>query len=80
MDWTGAPILASGTIPVARDGTYTTPSTPIMSLGCYTFTEDLPPTTAGLGASQLGCHFGPRGERNVGLGARRAGCTTWIDV
>ena len=55
-DWTGAPLLDSSAsyapLDVTADGTYTTPSTALTQVGCYSYTEDLPATTAGIEATQ----------------------------
>ena len=51
VDWTGAPVLDQGTLTVTGDGSYVTGTTPLTSLGCYSYTEALPATTAGFGAS-----------------------------
>jgi hypothetical protein len=49
--WAGQPILATGTITVTGDGTYTTPSTSLDGPGCYTFYEQLSGTAQGASAS-----------------------------
>ncbi|WP_345637848.1 hypothetical protein [Rugosimonospora acidiphila] len=40
-DFAGAPVLASGTLPVTGDGPYAVPDTAVASAGCYSFTDTL---------------------------------------
>jgi len=51
VTWAGQPTLASGTITVTGDGTYTTPSTNLVGPGCYTFFEQLNGTAEAVPAS-----------------------------
>ena len=45
VDWTTAPTFDSGTLPVTKDGQYTTASsTKLAAPGCYTFIDALPAT------------------------------------
>ncbi len=61
VGWSGAPVVASGTLAVPSDGTYETPGTVISGAGCYTFEERLAGTAiddpatsaAGLAAETL---------------------------
>jgi hypothetical protein len=41
VNWTGAPVAATGTIAVTGDGKYTTPATTLTASGCYSFGEQL---------------------------------------
>jgi hypothetical protein len=41
VNWAGAPVVATGTIPVAADGHYVTPSSSLTSAGCYSYDEEL---------------------------------------
>jgi hypothetical protein len=46
-DWTGAPVLDSGTAATTGDGTVTTGPVTVTAVGCYSWTDALTPTTAG---------------------------------
>jgi hypothetical protein len=41
VDWTGAAIVDEGTLDITGDGTYTTPSTTVDEVGCYSYTGSL---------------------------------------
>lgn len=57
LDWSGSPLLASGTIPVLDDGDYDTPAAAPRGAGCYGWTATIDgddfsgPVTSPLGAS-----------------------------
>jgi uncharacterized repeat protein (TIGR01451 family) len=51
VTWAGQPTMASGTMTVTGDGTYTTPSTSLGVPGCYTFYEQLNGTAQAVPAS-----------------------------
>ncbi len=51
VDWTGAPILDSGTLTVTGDGPLTTPASPLTAIGCYSYTASLPAGTDRLAAT-----------------------------
>lgn len=42
--WRSAPVVDSGTLPVAGDGTYRTPATQLDRAGCYTYAQSVEPT------------------------------------
>ncbi|PZS13540.1 MAG: hypothetical protein DLM57_16425 [Pseudonocardiales bacterium] len=42
LDWTGAPVAASGFVTANGDATYTTAGFTVLVTGCYTYTELLP--------------------------------------
>lgn len=46
-DWTGAPVVDSGTTATTGDGTVTTGPVTVAAVGCYSWTDALTPTTAG---------------------------------
>jgi hypothetical protein len=62
VTWTGAAVLATGTIAVAGDGTVTTgPATPTAA-GCYGWTDSLSSTTAGAFPSPVTAAAGAANE------------------
>lgn len=44
LTWDGAAIVARGEIAATGDGTYRTPSTPLRSAGCFTYSQRVAPT------------------------------------
>jgi hypothetical protein len=46
VDWTGAPVVGSGTTAVPADGSYDTTTLPVAAVGCFTYTDDLTGTAA----------------------------------
>jgi hypothetical protein len=42
--WSGAPVLATGSLPVTGNGILTTPSTDLTDAGCYSYGETMPGT------------------------------------
>ncbi|MBU6329238.1 MAG: LPXTG cell wall anchor domain-containing protein [Acidobacteria bacterium] len=44
IDWTGAPIVDSGDLPITGNGLYDTPDIDLSTPGCYSFSSSLPAT------------------------------------
>jgi hypothetical protein len=91
VTWTGQPVLATGTITVTKDGTYTTPSTKLGGPGCYTFGEKLAATAVStLGTTDPGVALetaylapvtpaaAPSGAAPNGLGAIGTDLGRWL--
>lgn len=52
LDWTGAPVLDSGSIVITGNSTYETPSVTLSAPGCYSFGQDLPSTADSIEVTQ----------------------------
>ena len=44
VDWSGAPIVDSGELPITGNGVYSTPNVDLSTPGCYSFSSSLPAT------------------------------------
>ena len=51
VNWTAAPVAATGTLAVTGDGAYSTPSEDLYAAGCYSFADELEAASHATGAS-----------------------------
>jgi hypothetical protein len=52
LDWTGAPVLDSGSIVITGNGSYQTPAATLTSPGCYSYGQVLPATPDSIEVTQ----------------------------
>ena len=58
LDWSSAPVLDTGTVPVAGNGTYVTPPVEATAPGCYSYQETLPATADSTAADMIAGQVG----------------------
>lgn len=47
VDWSGAPVVSTGTVPTSGDGTVTTGPVTLTAVGCYSWSDTLTPAAPG---------------------------------